>query len=141
MAKAKTVPATVSVPAFIDGITDESRRNDSLRLIELLRAETGLEPRMWGGSIIGFGSYHYQYASGHSGDAALVGFSPRKEAISLYLAVEFNGSEELLSKLGKVKAGKGCIYIKKLSEVDEAVLRAMVRESVVFLKQQYPSQP
>ena len=99
---------------------------------------TGDEPKMWGSSIIGFGSYHYKYASGHEGDAPLAGFSPRKDALVVYIANEFKDREELLSKLGKHKSSKACVYIKKLSDVDLAVLEKLIVNSTDYIKKLYP---
>jgi uncharacterized protein YdhG (YjbR/CyaY superfamily) len=100
---------------------------------------TGFEPKMWGPSIIGFGSYHYKYASGHEGDAPLVGFSPRKTAISLYIYFSTESKDELLSKFGKHKAAKGCIYINKLADIDIEILKIMITASVKELQKLYPS--
>jgi len=139
MAKNKTTQTTDSVAGFISSVEDETKRNDSHHLIKLMQAQTGFEPKMWGPSIIGFGSYHYKYASGHEGDAPLVGFSPRKDAISLYLC-NFTEKEELLQKFGKHKAAKACIYIKKLADIDIEVLKIMITNSVEHLKNLYPAQ-
>ena len=137
MAKTKTTETQNSVQGFVSQVEDEAKRKDSNVLLELLEKETGFNPKMWGSSIIGFGSYHYKYASGHEGDAPLVGFSPRKNAIVLYLACDFDGKETLIDKLGKFKAGKGCIYIKKLSDVDIPVLKEMVKASIQHTGQLY----
>lgn len=137
MAKTKTAETSASVTAFINAVPDENKKADAFRLLKIMQAQTGFEPKMWGPSIIGFGSYHYKYASGHEGDAPLAGFSPRKDAISLYTMLPEEKREDLLQRLGKHKAGKGCIYIKKLSDVDEAVLREMIAVSVKNLKELY----
>lgn len=137
MAKNKTEEMATSVADFINAIEDETKRKDSFRLMELMKAQTGFEPKMWGTSIIGFGSYHYKYNSGHEGDAPLTGFSPRKDAIALYLAQEYEGKEELLQRLGKHKAAKACIYIKKMNDVNEAVLKQMIDASIGHLKSLY----
>lgn len=139
MAKNKTTQTESSVTEFINSVADETKRKDSFHLVELMQAQTGFEPKMWGPSIIGFGSYHYKYASGHEGDAPLMGFSPRKEAISLYLFQSFEGKEELLQKFGKYKAGKGCIYVKKLADIDLEVLRVMMAKSTEYIKGLYPA--
>jgi hypothetical protein len=139
MAKNKTIQTTVNVTDFINAVPDQTKRDDSHSLVELMKRQTGFEPKMWGPNIIGFGSYHYKYKSGHEGDAPLVGFSPRKAAISLYLYQEFDKKEALLKKLGKHKAAVGCIYIKKLADIDMAVLQEMVGNSVKFIQKQYPS--
>lgn len=125
------------VTAFLETV-DEKKRADSLRLIEIMSELTGCEPAMWGPSIIGFDSYHYVYESGHEGDAALVGFSPRKAQFSLYLAQGFPGRDELLAKFGKHKSGAACIYFKRLSEIDESVLREMITRSNEYIRGLYP---
>ncbi|WP_348798193.1 DUF1801 domain-containing protein [Flavobacterium adhaerens] len=139
MVKNKTTETKNSVSDFINTVENATKRNDSLALIEIMQNQTGFEPKMWGPSIIGFGSYHYKYASGHEGDAPLVGFSPRKDAISLYLYQSFENKEKLLSEFGKYKAGKGCIYIKKMADIDVEVLKKMISTSVEYLKELYPS--
>src|SRR5690606_13530147 len=125
-AKNKTVETTASVVDFLDTLADDAKRKDSLRLAEIIKAETGFEPRMWGTSIIGFGSYHYHYDSGREGDAPLVGFSPRKNEFALYLAQDFEEREELLRQFGKHKTGKACIYVKKLADINEGILKRMI---------------
>lgn len=122
----KTTQTTASVTDFINSVADETKRNDSLRLVDIMKGQTGYEPRMWGPSIIGFGSYHYKYESGREGDMPLVGFSPRKEALTLYLSAAFDRRDELLQQLGKHKTGKGCLYIKKLVDVDLDTLNEMI---------------
>jgi len=139
MAKNKTTETQNSVIDFINTVEDLTKRNDSFELVKLMQEQTGFEPKMWGPGIIGFGSYHYKYASGHEGDAPLVGFSPRKDAISLYLYSSFESKEELLSKFGKHKAGKGCIYIKKIADIDVEILKKMISYSVENLNKLYPS--
>eukprot|EP01133_Synstelium_polycarpum_P013951 gene13951-16452_t len=104
-----------------------------------MQQESGFEAKMWGSAIVGFGSYHYKYDSGHQGDAPLVAFSPRSAAISLYLAIDFDTKAELLAQLGKHKTGKGCVYVKKLADVDTGVLRKMIRHSLDYMKQKYPA--
>jgi hypothetical protein len=140
MAKNKTTETTSSVTGFIDAVEDVTKRNDSFELVKLMQEQTGYEPKMWGPGIIGFGSYHYKYASGHEGDAPLAAFSPRKDTISLYLYPSFENKEELLSKLGKHKAGKGCIYIKKIADIDVEILKKMILLSVENLNKLYPRQ-
>jgi len=134
----KTTENTASVADFIDTIDNEAKRDDSRELVQIITGQTGLEARMWGPAIVGFGSYHYKYESGREGDAPLVGFSPRVNAISLYLAADFPGREELLPKLGKHKASVACIYIKKLADVDVEVLKEMVSRSVKYISEMYP---
>ncbi|MEO8236687.1 MAG: DUF1801 domain-containing protein [Flavobacterium sp.] len=139
MAKNKTTETESSVTDFINTVEDTTKRNDSFELVKLMQEQTGFEPKMWGPNIIGFGNYHYKYASGHEGDAPLVGFSPGKDAISLYLYTSFENKEALLSKFGKHKAGKGCIYIKKIADIDVEILKNMILLSVQYLKKLYPS--
>jgi hypothetical protein len=122
--QAKTLKTESSVDDFILSV-DNDRQPDCHAIVQLMEEQSGYPPKMWGPAIIGFGSYHYKYASGHEGDAPIVAFSPRKAAISLYLGT-FEGRDELLSQLGKHKTGKGCIYINKLADIDAVVLRKMV---------------
>jgi hypothetical protein len=131
MAENKTKPTKLSVAAFIDGLTDQARRADAKALVKLMQSASGEKPQMWGPSIIGFGSYHYRYDSGREGDMPLVGFSPRKAATVLYGMGE---GKALLAKLGKHMTGKGCVYIKKLADVDQQVLAAMVAKSVTAMR-------
>ncbi|MEZ0131485.1 DUF1801 domain-containing protein [Flavobacterium sp. LBUM151] len=139
MAKNKTTETESSVIDFINTtVEDETKRNDAFELIKIMQQQTGFEAKMWGPGIIGFGSYHYKYASGHEGDAPLAGFSPRKAAISLYVYLPDN-KEELLSKFGKYKAAKGCVYIKKLADIDIEILKKMVSGSAEYLQKLYPS--
>lgn len=140
MAKNKTTETNESIVDFINTfVEDETKRKDAFELIKMMQQITHFEPKMWGPSIIGFGSYHYKYASGHEGDAPLVGFSPRKAAISLYIYLLPETRDELLSQLGKHKASKGCIYIKKIADIDVEVLKKMVALSLENLKKIYPS--
>lgn len=138
MPKNKTTETETSVIDFTNTfVDDEAKRNDAFELIKIIQEVTGFEPKMWGPSIIGFGSYHYKYASGHEGDAPLAGFSPRKGAISLYVYLPEENREQLLSKLGKHKPAKGCIYIKKLSDINVEILKEMVSVSVKELQKLY----
>jgi hypothetical protein len=130
MADNKTKPTELSVPAFIDAVTDEAKRADAKALVKLMQSATGEKPKMWGPSIIGFGSSHYTYETGREGDMPLVGFSPRKAATVLYGATGFSQAEELLAKLGKHTTGKGCLYIKRLADVDQKVLETLVAKAV-----------
>src|SRR5713226_6648744 len=130
MADNKTRPTKASVAAFIDALTDQTKRADAKVLVKLMQSATGEKPKMWGPSIIGFGSYHYTYDSGREGDMPLVGFSPRKAATVLYIHTGFSDHPALLAKLGKHTTGKGCLYIKKLADVDQKVLEEMVVKSV-----------
>ena len=138
MAKNKTTETTGSVTDFINKVSDETKRNDCLHIIKLMQKQTGFKPKMWGPAIVGFGSYHYKYDSGREGDAPLVAFSPRANAITLYLSSAFDNREELLQKFGKHKTGKGCIYIKKLGDVDQEILKVMVTNSFEHAKKKYP---
>jgi hypothetical protein len=139
MAENKTKPTEVSVAAFIEAITDETKRADAKALVKLMQSASGEKPKMWGPSIIGFGSIHYKYESGREGDMPLVGFSPRKAASVLYGAIGFDGAEKLLAKLGKHTTGKGCLYIKKLSDVDQKVLQTLVAKSLAAKHARHPS--
>jgi len=137
MAENKTKPTEASVESYLAAIGDEARRKDCEALAQLMAKATKQPPTMWGTSIVGFGSYHYKYDSGHEGDSCLVGFSSRKDAISVYLLGCFPEREELLSKLGKHKSGKGCLYVRKLSDVDLKVLEQLVVGSVAEVKRRY----
>ncbi|MEO6173823.1 MAG: DUF1801 domain-containing protein [Flavobacterium circumlabens] len=140
MAKNKTTETQSNVVDFINiFVEEETKKKDAFELIRMMQEITGFEPKMWGPSIIGFGSYHYKYASGHEGDSPLVAFSPRKAAISLYLYTSPENREEILSELGKHKASKGCIYIKKLADIEPEVLKKMILHSFEYLKNLYPS--
>jgi len=125
----KTKATKSSVPEFIDAITDPARQAEAKTLAKLMKKATGEKPTMWGPAIVGFGSHHYKYESGREGDMPAVAFSPRKAASVLYLNRNFSGFEELLAKLGKHETGKGCLYIKKLADVDQKVLEEMVTKS------------
>jgi len=133
MAELKTRPGDESVDAFLAGVGDETKRKDCLTLVKIMKKATRAKPKMWGGTIVGFGSYHYRYASGREGDWFLVGFSPRKQNLSLYLMAGFDGSGALLKKLGKHKTGKSCLYVNKLADIDLDVLTELVRRSVEHL--------
>ncbi|WP_153465578.1 DUF1801 domain-containing protein [Sediminibacillus terrae] len=139
MYELKTKENEHSVIAFIEAVDHPKKREDAYQLLDIFTETTGYQAKMWGASIIGFGSYHYKYASGHEGDAPLVGFSPRKARISLYMATGDPNREKLLPELGKHMAGKGCIYINKLADINPAVLKKMIIQSVTFLQEAYPS--
>lgn len=140
MAKNKTTETNESIVDFINAfVEDETKKKDAFELIKIMQEVSHFEPKMWGPSIIGFGSYHYKYASGHEGDAPLVAFSPRKATISLYVYTAPEDRDELLAKLGKHKPSKGCIYIKKLADIDIDVLKNMIALSLENLKKLYPS--
>jgi len=130
MAENKTKPTKVSVTAFIAAIPDSTKRTDAKALVKLMQSAAGEKPRMWGPSIIGFGSYHYRYDSGREGDMPLIAFSPRKAATVLYGLTGAIDSKALLPKLGKHSTGKGCLYIKKLADVDQEVLQSMIAKSL-----------
>jgi hypothetical protein len=134
--KAKTTETNKSVSSFVKSIADKTRQADCLSIIKVFQEASAFEPKMWGSAIIGFGSYHYKYDSGHEGDAPLVGFSPRKSEFALYIA-NFEGKEELLKKFGKHKTAKSCVYIKNLAEVDPAVLKKLVIGAVKHYKAKY----
>ena len=134
MADNKTKPTKLSVAAFIDALTDRNRRADAKALVKLLQSAAGEKPKMWGPSIIGFGSYHYTYDSGREGDMPLIAFSPRKAAIVLYNMTASSGSEALLAKLGKHSRGKGCLYIKKIADVDQQVLGALAVKALAAMR-------
>lgn len=126
MAELKTKEHDGDVEAFLQAVADPARRDDCHALVRLLREVTGEEPRMWGPSIVGFGRYHYVYDSGHSGDSCLAGFSPRKANLTIYLCAGLDRFAPQLARLGKFKAGKGCLYVKRLADIDTAVLREIV---------------
>lgn len=134
----KTKPTAVSVADFIAAVEDPKRRADAEAACALLAEATGEPATMWGPSIIGFGAYHYRYASGHEGDAPLVGFSPRKTSLVFYLSGCEERRGDQLARLGKYKAGKGCVYVNRLSDVDADVLREMAVASVASLRERYP---
>ena len=134
MAENKTKPTKASVAEFINALKDESKRADAKALVKLMQRATGEKPKMWGPSIVGFGSYHYTYDSGREGDMPLAGFSPRKAAIVLYIMTGFSGCRVLLAKLGKHTTGKVCLYVKKLADVDQKVLEELVAKSVAAMR-------
>ncbi len=133
MAELKTKVNTASVTDFLNGIKDETKRADSFEILKMMQQVTKQEPKMWGSSIVGFGNYHYKYESGREGDWFVIGFSPRKQELTLYGMGNWLESD-LLKKLGKYKTGKGCLYIKKLEHVDTKVLKEMLRQAVTTAK-------
>ncbi|KAF2333631.1 DUF1801 domain-containing protein [Flavobacterium ginsenosidimutans] len=139
MAKNKTTETQNSVTDFINAVENEVKRNDAFELLKIIQETSGFEPKMWGPSIIGFGSYHYKYDSGHEGDAPLAGFSPRKAALTVYFYLPEEKREELLSKLGKHTSSKACIYIKKLADVDIEILKKIILLSIQYTQNLYPS--
>ena len=137
MAENKTQPTQTSVAAFLNGIDDKEKRRDCKKIAAMMRAATGNRAKMWGASIVGFGRYHYKYASGREGDFMITGFSPRAQSLTVYIMPGFKQFESLMKKLGKYKAGKSCLYIKRLSDVDESVLQRLVEGSVRHMRQKY----
>ncbi len=136
--EAKTKPTPASPEAFIDSVDHPGRREDAHKVLALLTEATGHPPVMWGPSIIGFGRYRYTYDSGHSGEAPLVGFSPRKANLVLYMAAYDKARDDFLARLGKHKSGKGCIYLNRLADVDAGVIAEMARWSMDTLKERHP---
>lgn len=130
MAELKTKPTGQNVETFLNSIEDDKKRADAFATLALMQEVTGQEPKMWGDSIVGFGSYHYRYASGREGDWFLTGFSPRKNNLTLYIMAGFDQYEALMQKLGKYKTGKSCLYVNKLEELDLPTLKELVRQSV-----------
>jgi len=141
MAELKTKPTDVVVRDHLAAIVDDARRADCEALVELMTRVTGCAPVMWGPSIVGFDRYHYRYATGHEGNAAVVGFASGKRQITLYLAPGFeaDATRELLARLGKHKTGKGCLYLKRLSDVDPEALEALVRWSAAEIRRRFPA--
>ncbi|UNK18952.1 DUF1801 domain-containing protein [Paenibacillus sp. N3/727] len=140
MYELKTKQTDNSVLEFIENVDNPKKREDAYKLLDIFTDTTGHEAKMWGPTIIGFGAYHYKYESGHEGDAPLVGFSPRKAKISLYFATGNTEREALLKDFGKHTAGKACVYINKVADIDTEVLKALINQSVDFLKKTYPNQ-
>jgi hypothetical protein len=137
MAENKTKETDQSIESFLDALNDPQKKQDSLTLVELMQEVTGKPPKMWGASMIGFGSYHYKYASGREGDSFIAGFSPRKPHLVIY---NMGGQDPtMIEKLGKCKMGGGCLYIKKLSDVDRNTLKALISTSVTEVEKRYPS--
>lgn len=137
MAELKTQPSNDSVMSFLDTIEDPRKYTDSITILKLMKEVTGESPTMWGESMIGFGQYHYKYASGREGDWFLTGFSPRKNNFSLYIMAGFDQYESLLARLGKHKKGKSCLYIRNTDDVDLEVLRELVTASVQYIRDIY----
>lgn len=137
MAENKTKPTRQSVSAFIRAIEDDQKRADSKTVMKMMEQITKEKPKMWGSSMVGFGTYHYKYASGQEGDWAVTGFSPRKQALTIYIMPGFSEYGALMKKLGKYKTGKSCLYIKKLADVDQKVLKELVKQSVSSMKKKY----
>ncbi|ENQ3107267.1 protein of unknown function (DU1801) [Bacillus sp. 491mf] len=140
MYKLKTTETNNSVIEFIESVESLKKRESAYQLLDIFTETTGYTAKMWGPSIIGFGTYHYKYKSGHEGDAPLVSFSPRKAKISLYFATGDPKREELLKNFGKYTSGKSCVYINKVEDIDITVLKALIKQSVSFLEETYPNQ-
>jgi hypothetical protein len=134
MAQLKTQPTDKNVVEFLNAVENETKREDSFTILELMQQVTGSEPIMWGDSIIGFGSYHYKYASGREADWFLTGFSPRVQNLTLYIMSGFDEYDDLLGKLGKHSTGKSCLYVKRLENIDLDVLKELVEKSVAHMK-------
>ena len=137
MADNKTRPTRASVTAFMASIADQQMRSDAKKVAAMMRRATGKRARMWGPGIVGYGSYHYRYESGREGDFLITGFSPRKRALTIYIMCGFNRFQGLMSKLGKYKTGKSCLYVKRLADVDETVLEQLIHESVRYMRAHY----
>jgi len=140
VAEAKTKPTKASVTRFLNQVPDAARREDCFAIAKMMEEITGSKPQMWGPSIVGFGSYHYKYASGHEGDWPLTGFSPRKGDLTLYLMMGFDKHDELLGQLGKHRKSKSCLYIKRLSDIHLPTLKKLIKVSVKDLKAYTASQ-
>ena len=138
MGKTKTTSTNIDVTDFINSYVDsEQKKADSFRLVKLMQEWSGFEPKMWGPTIVGFGNYHYKYASGHEGDAPIIGFSPRKAAFSLYVFSATERSKKLLTELGKFKMGKACIYVKKLSDIDLTTVEKLCTATIAYLNEHH----
>ena len=137
MAEIKTQPTRASVTEFVAGIDDRQQRADAGSVAAMMRRATRKRAKMWGQSIVGYGSYCYKYASGRDGDFMITGFSPRKQALTVYIMPGFSGFKKLLEKLGKYKPGKSCLYIKRLSDVDERILEKLIVDSVRVMRKKY----
>ncbi|MBI1247657.1 DUF1801 domain-containing protein [bacterium] len=138
MAENKTKPTKVSAAKYIDALEDTQQKKDCKVLVKMMRAATGERAVMWGESIVGFGTYHYKYESGREGDIMIVGFAPRKGQISLYLSCDIQKHADLLANLGKYQTGKGCLYIKQLSDIDLDVLGQLIQRGIDEIETDYP---
>ena len=136
-AKNKTVETKESVSEFIKTISDDEKRTDSEKILKMMQNVSGVKPKMWGSSIVGFGNYHYKYASGREGDFMKMGFSPRKQNLTVYIMPGFDRYDELMGKLGKFKTGKSCLYIKKIEDVDWSVLEELCKQSYDYMTKKY----
>ncbi|MAY82910.1 MAG: hypothetical protein CMP59_02145 [Flavobacteriales bacterium] len=134
----KTQKTEASVTDFLESVADEKKKADSYVLLEMMKHLSGSEAKMWGPSLVGFGTYHYKYASGREGSFFRIGFSPRQAALTVYIMPGFERFDELMQKLGKYKTGKSCLYIKKLEDVDQEVLKTLIVESLEYMAEKYP---
>ena len=137
MAENKTKATRASVTGFINSIEDKQKRADARKVAAMMRKATGKRAKMWGSSIVGYGTYHYKYASGREGDFMITGFSPGKQALTVYIIAGFKRFDPLMKKLGKYKTGKSCLYIKRLADVDEKVLERLIAGSVKYMRKNY----
>lgn len=137
MSSNKTVETDKAVENFINSVADEKKRDDSWKMVGLMKKITGSEPKMWGSSLVGFGQYHYKYDSGREGDFFLTGFSPRKTAFTIYIMPGFERYEERMEKLGPHKTGKSCLYVRNLDVVDVGVLEEIIQDSVEYMQEKY----
>lgn len=137
MAENKTKPTRASAATFLNGIDDRQKRTDAKKIATMMRKAADSPAKMWGTSIVGFGSYHYKYASGQEGDWMLTGFSPRKQYLTLYIMAGFKEFDGLMAKLGKHKTGKSCLYIKRLDDVDQKVLELLINRSIKYMRKKY----
>jgi len=137
VAELKTEPTRASVTDFLAEIDDRQQRADAKKVAAMMRRATGKRAKMWGASIVGYGSYHYKYASGREGDFMVTGFSPRKQALTVYIMPGFSSFKKLMEKLGKYKTGKSCLYLNKLEDVDEKVLQKLINDSVKIMHKRY----
>ena len=137
MSQRKTMENSADVNAFLDAVENPRRRSDARQLLALMRKVTGAPPKMWGPSIVGFGKYHYRYASGREGESLRVGFSPRKQNLVIYIMPGFSDYSEILEQLGKFRTGRSCLYVNKLDDVDLVLLEQLVRESFREMKRRY----
>lgn len=139
MAKAelKTKATDQSVEKFISEIADDKMRDDCFTVLDIMKTVTKEEPKLWGGSMVGFGRYHYKYESGREGEWFITGFSPRKQNLTLYIMSGFTGYDELMTKLGKYKTGKSCLYVKRLEDIDQSILKTLIKKSIAHVSKQY----
>ena len=138
MTQNKTKPTRVKVSDFIKQVEDPLKRKDCQVLMRLMREITGKNAKMWGSTIVGFGEYHYHYASGREGDSMITGFSPRKAALSIYIMSGFDREVDLMKRLGKFKTGRSCLYVKRLDDIDQSVLAELIESSVKYMRDKYP---